>query len=399
MKILFLTQVFPLPPDSGGKIYTLHEIRALAREHEVSLLTYVRPGDDEKYIKELEKICCRVKTVKMVRNKFSNIYDAAKALITNKSFIIQRDYRHEMQKVFDEEVRNFAPDVVHIDHLQMAQFADMKAGYKTILSNQNVEAMIVKRIAEAADNFSPKRIYGYIEWKKLFKYELDTCKNCDVVITVSDEDTKIFKKHLPDSNINTIPIPVDMEYFKPVAAFPGKDNILSLGTMHWPPNVDAMHYFCESIFPIILKKRPNAKLIIAGQKPVSSIRALACDNIDVTGYVADAREISAESDVFIVPLRSGSGMRVKILNAFAMGLAVVSTTIGAEGIGCKHGEHIIIADTPQEFADAVCHLLENPQKAKEIGKNAYKFVCDNYSSEIIEKKLLSLYKESLESEG
>ncbi|MBP5717468.1 MAG: glycosyltransferase [Abditibacteriota bacterium] len=399
MKILFLAQIFPYPPDSGGKICSYHTLKALSEEHEVCLVSYTRSDKEIESVGELEKLCAEVKTVPMERSKLTNPKDALLSLINGKSFIISRDYRDSMQKLFDETVKTFKPDAVHIDHLQMAQFVDFNASYKAVLYNHNVEYMIIKRIAETAKSPATK-LFASQEYKKLRKFELDACRKSDLVITVSDEDKKTLSALVPEAVIQGVPIAVDTDYFTPVDAFPGTDTLFSIGTMHWPPNVDAAHYFVDEIFDLVLEKHPKARYVIAGQKPVPSIVELGKrENIDVTGYVEDSREAAKCCDVFIVPLRSGSGMRVKILNACAMGLAVVSTTVGAEGIDCVPGEHYLQADTPAEFAAAVCKLLDDGEYAKTIGKNAYDFVKNNYSREIINKKIRALYADYIEKDS
>jgi polysaccharide biosynthesis protein PslH len=390
MRILFLAHLFPLPLDSGGKIKSFYTLKVLAAEHEVVFLSFIR-GDEENYLSQLQEICPNIRVIKLNRSKVNFAKDALVSLCSDKSFIISRDYRAEMQTAFNELVKEFQPDIVHIDHLQMAQYVSFNSNYKTLLDEHNVEYMIIKRVSESSSS-ALMRAYAALEWKKLRYYEINICSKADLVVCVSDEDKNTL---LSDVKINcaieAVPIGVDTNYFKAVDRKENSKTILSIATMYWPPNVDSMLYFCNEIFPLIKKELPDANLNIAGQKPVKEIQALASDSILVSGYVSDSREIAVDCGVFIVPLRSGSGVRVKILNAMAMGLPIVTTSIGVEGLNCKHNEHLIIADSPKDFADAVVELIQNKEKSTEIGKNARELVESEYSWDIIGKRLLKVY--------
>ncbi|MHB9036657.1 MAG: glycosyltransferase family 4 protein [Armatimonadota bacterium] len=390
--IIFLAHLFPLPLDSGGKIKSYYTLRALASEHDVRVLAYVRSDEERDCMEDLRAICGDIQTVPLRRGKVRQICDLARASALGQSFIVSRDFRTEMQTAFDRLVADCQPDVVHIDHLQMAQFVDFRTGYKTVLDHHNVESMIIKRLAETSES-RPTRLYADLEWPKLQKYELDVCRQADLVLTVSDEDKSTLNELCPGmENITCVPIGVDVDYFKHVEREPGSKNILSVGTMYWPPNVDSMLYFCRDILPIVKTEIPGCTVTIAGQRPVESVQALASDpSINVTGYVSDSREISKNCGVFVVPLRSGSGVRVKILNALAMGLPVVSTSVGAEGLAVKSGKHLLLADTPRDFARAVVEVLRSPELADEIGRNGRALVCDSYSWSRVGERLLSAY--------
>lgn len=396
MKILFLAHLLPLPLDSGGKIKSYYTLKALASKHEVRILAYVRNDEERKLIPDLKKICPNVEIVELNRNKLTQVSDIFLSILRKKSFIISRDFRSEMKLAFESIVERFRPDVVHIDHLQMAQFVDFNGPYKTVMDDHNVEAMIIKRIAETADSAAVKS-YASMEWPKLQKFELDVCEKCDLMLTVSEEDEATLRKSVKkDANIHSVPIGVDIHYFDTIKRKAGSKNILSIGTMYWPPNVDSMLYFAKEIFPIVKEKIPDAVLTIAGQKPVQSICELAQDpSIRVTGYVDDSRRVAEDCGVFIVPLRSGSGVRVKILNAMAMGLPIVSTSIGAEGLNVEHCSHLLLADDPESFAYSVVEILNNQNLADSLGRNARDLVCKNYSWEVVGGKLLDLYDSEL----
>ena len=398
MKILFLAHLFPLPLDSGGKIKSYYTLRALAKEHDVHVLSYARLDAEYRLLDQLRTVCKDVELVRLSRSKLRQASDLVFSLARGRSFIISRDFRREMQTAVRRAVASFEPDVIHIDHLQMAQFVDFRPPCKTVLDNHNVESAIIKRTAET-DTSLPKRLYAVLEWPRLRSYELDVCRKCDVVLTVSDEDGNALRAMDPSlKNLRTVPIGADTDYFQPLDREPGPRNLLFVGTMYWPPNVDAVLHFYRDIFPIIRKRFPDSTLTIAGQRPTSAIRALSRDPaVTVTGYVDDIRDIARECAVMIVPLRAGSGVRVKILNALAMEIPVVSTSVGAEGLDVSDGEHLLIADTAQEFAGAVTKLFENAQLARSLGENGRKLVSAKYSWDAVGDRLLSVYRNDLEN--
>lgn len=396
MRILFLAHLFPLPQDSGGKIKSYHTLRALADRHETHVVSFLRTPDEADRVPELEQLCASVRAAPLVRGRLRYLSDAALSLAARRSFIVSRDFRREMTQLVRNTVERVRPDVIHIDHLQMAQFVDFGSDPKTVLDQHNVESIIVRRIAETSP--SPgMRLYARLEWPKLRGYELRSCRKADLVTTVSDEDRIALQAMDPDlTHIHTVPIGVDTDYFQPVDRNAGSVNILSIGTMHWPPNVESMLYFYKEILPLVRKQIPNCTLTIAGQQPVAAIRALAADPaVRVTGYVSDAREVARDCGVFVVPLLSGSGVRVKILNAMAMGLPIVSTSVGAEGLDARPGTAVLIADTPEGFARAVVEVMKRRDLAERLGREGRALVCEKYSWKTIGERLLALYDERL----
>ncbi len=405
MRILFLAHLFPIPPDSGGKIKSLCTLRALASQHTVRVLSYVRSEAERSSVDELAKMCESVEIVPFRRSRATDVKCALASLIFGRSYIVSRDFRREMADKLSKAIREFIPDVVHIDHLQMAQFVNFDQPLSTVLDQHNVEYLIVKRISQTSP--SPLvRAYARIEWPKLKKFESDACSKADVVLAVSDQDAQELKRlvssredNMPCGRIpaiETVPIGIDTASILPVRRDLDSKNILFLGTMYWPPNIDCVLYFYREILPIVRQTLPDCSFTIAGQRPPAVIRELARDPIvRVTGYVADPREVASRCGVFVVPLRSGSGVRVKILDALAMGLPVVSTTIGAEGLAVQSGEHLLIADDPKDFAEAVVRVLTDGNLAEALGRRGRELVLQEYSWEVVGRRLLDVYERHL----
>jgi glycosyltransferase involved in cell wall biosynthesis len=202
------------------------------------------------------------------------------------------------------------------------------------------------------------------------------------VVCVSDEDCKLMKQDYGLTNIlGSVPTGVDIEYFRPDNRAPEDGLIIFVGSMDWMPNIDAVQYFAEEIYPLIKKRRPNVRFAVVGRKPAESVKALTRkdSSIIVTGTVDDVRPWMDKARVMVVPLRAGGGTRIKIYEAMAQGTPVVSTSIGAEGLVVKNNENILIADNPEDFANATLKLLDNDTIAKEIAKNARELVEKNFS--------------------
>lgn len=380
MKILFLTQLFPYPPICGGTIKSFNILSHLGRRHEVVLVSFVREDPTPEQIGALASFCKEIRTVPIKRSTINNLKYAAFSLMSKRPFIVARDRIAKMQRVVDGLLNSKQFDLVYVDHLQMAQYVEDWNRCPKALDEHNVEWKIIERLAEGEKRLL-RRMYAAIEWKKLRRWELDTCGKFDLALTVTENDKDILLSERPEmNNITSVPIGVDFESFPKIELQPDAREIISIGTMSWPPNIESMLYFADEIYPEVKSRAEDVRLVIIGSKPPESIRCLASSDssIEVTGFVEDLSAAASKTAVFIVPLRSGSGLRVKILNAMAMGLPIVSTSVGCEGIGVEHGRDLLIADTSQEFADAVLRLLSGFELRKQLGEAGREFALQNY---------------------
>ncbi len=380
MKILFLTQICPYPPHNGGAIKTYNILKHLGRRHEVDLLLYVRSNDEIRALESLAPYCAHTDYVPIARSGVDNLTQAAKSLIGRRSFIITRDWRAGMQEKVLSLLEN-KPDLIYVDHLQMYQFVPDPAPCPVLLDEHNVEWRIIERFASAGDTWA-RQSFASIEWPKLREFELAACNRADLVLTVTAHDRDILVSNgAPGDKIHPLPIGVDTEGFQPVSLNPHSKSILTFGTMSWPPNVDSVIHFAKNIYPRITELVPNAQFMIIGSNPTPEVRSLADEDpsITVTGYVDDLWPYAREAAVFVVPLRIGSGMRVKILDAMALGLPIVTTPIGCEGICLQDGRHALVADTPDRFANSVIRLLLDPIGRAALGSAGRELVESAYS--------------------
>jgi glycosyltransferase involved in cell wall biosynthesis len=248
-----------------------------------------------------------------------------------------------------------------------------------VLFEHNVEYLIWKRLSEL-ETVPWRRALLEIEWRKLRASEASTCARADLTIAVSQEDRRRLAELAPRSRIAAIPTGVDTSYFTPHSEAERPAHLVFSGSMDWHPNEDAVVYFIDSILPRIRAAIPHASFSVVGRHPTDRLRAIAGRaGVHLTGTIDDVRPPIAEAAVYVVPLRAGGGTRLKIFEALAMGKAVVSTTVGAEGLTIQPDRHYIAADAPADFANAVVTLIRDPHRRRELGHAGRRLVEERYS--------------------
>lgn len=379
MKVLLLTQVLPYPPDSGPKVKTWNVLKYLAQHHEVTLVSFVR-GDQSEEVSHLATYCEAVHTVPIQRGALRDAWYMGRSLLTNQAFLMVRDDRAAMHRLIDRLASERAFDIVHADQLNMAQYAARVPGARKVLDAHNALWVLYKRLWQTMESGPKKWLLGR-DWRLLKQYEGGICRAFDVLLAVSQEDKVALEEAAGQAlDFTVIPIAIDTDEVTQVDRHEQADHILHIGTMFWPPNIDGILWFLNEVLPLIRAKRPNIVFDVVGAKPPLEIVAFGQNGsgVNVTGYVDDPAPYLKNAGVMVVPLRAGGGMRVKILNALAQGLPMVSTTIGCEGIDVEPGRHLLVADTPAEFAQATLRLLEDKQFAAELGRNGRQLIQATY---------------------
>lgn len=392
MNILLLTQVLPYPPDSGPKIKTWNVIKYLAQSHSVTLVSFVR-GDQSAQVRILEGVCKAVYTLPIARQPFNELKFLGQSLISGEPYLMLRDDRRAMRRLVQRLASETSFDIVQADQLNMAQYARLVPGGSKVLDAHNALWLLYKRLSETMQP-GPRKWMLERDWRLLKKYEGGICREFDGVIAVSEEDKLALEEAAGvPLDIQVIPISVDTQEVKAIGRDPGADHILHIGTMYWPPNVDGVLWFIREVLPIIRQSRPEVAFDVVGANPPHEILAAAeaGGGINVTGYVEDPTPIQKKAGAVVVPLRAGGGMRVKILNAMAQGIPVVTTTLGCEGIRVEPGRHLLIADTPQDFARETLRLLDDHELANELGQNARQLIQSKYDLRVAFSLLESLY--------
>ena len=434
-RILLLTQVLPYPLDAGPKVRAYYMLRYLAAQHDVTLVSFVRPDDRPEYTEHLRSIASAVHTVPMQRSLARNVRASIKGLMTGLPIVIARDEMDEMTALLQRLVHETSYDVVHADQLSMAWWGRLatesgreergKAGAAsgtldhpvtpspchlvTVLDEHNAIYALTDRMA--AETSGLRRMVAQREAGAFRRYEADMVRFYDAVLTVTDEDRSLLldlfappDRNLQAAKFTTVPICVDPAQVRPVMQPPvpspqSPPTILHLGTMFWPPNVAGVLWFAREVLPLIWQQVPDARFVIAGKKPPADICALTTDpRIQVTGYVADPMPYLQATDAFVVPLFSGGGMRVKILDAWLWGLPIVSTPIGAEGITLHDGENILIAGDAHSFANATVRVLTDVEFNRQLRIAGRRWVEQNYAWQVVYRRVDAVYTRLLEGE-
>jgi sugar transferase (PEP-CTERM/EpsH1 system associated) len=385
VKILWLNAGLLLPLDKGGKLRTWHLMRHLAARHDITYLSYTEPREREDYRTGMREVCRRLETVPRTdpaKGTLRFYADAARYLVDPVPYAVAKYRSPAYGARVRELLRTEAFDAVVCDFLPPLVNMPANLPCPTILFTHNVEAEIWRRHVENATN-SGSRYLLKQQWHRMLRFERAALKRFDLVLAVSDADGQTFERLYPGalrSPVHVVNTGVDTQYFAPLTEVPARrSHIVFTGSMDWLPNEDGMSYFVREILPLIRRAEPDATLSIIGRSPTPAVRRLAEERrIAVTGSVDDVRPHIAAGSVYVVPLRIGGGTRLKIFEAMGMAKAVVSTTIGAEGLPVTDGTDIVLADEPGTFANAVVGLIREDERRQRIEQAARRLVVERY---------------------
>ena len=370
MRILWVKANKLLPVSSGGDIRSYHVLQELSATNEVTFLSYYDGTVDEKYDEELQRhfpgavsICTGKASSTMVARGLDFLAKLPKEAPYAVSRFKSEAVREQLGRWFAEA--RF--DVAVCDFLDAAINFPEKLTIPTVLFQHNVESEIWRRHAETSSDVARKLVYK-LEFAKMLNYERKIVRKSEHVIAVSENDRNIMSAWVDASRITVVPTGVDLRQFRPGPAPEGSAPIMTfVGAMDWEPNIDAVEYFCRDIWPGVLARVPSARFQIVGRNPDRRVRKWASESVEVTGSVASVVDYLKHAAVVVVPLRVGGGTRLKIYEAMAMAKALVSTTVGAEGLDIQHGENLILADEAESFTRAITDFLEQPELRRQFG--------------------------------
>jgi glycosyltransferase involved in cell wall biosynthesis len=376
LRVLILTPSLPYPPIWGFGIRVFEFIRLLARRHQVSVVTYAEPGEEEK-IAAVAAVCHAVHTVPRVpETERSKRLAQLSSVFSRDSYQRRSLFSPLMQQKLDELMKRERFDVVQIESSQLAGYAfDPRA--VTVLDEHNIEYELLYRMY-STEGSPLRRMYNWLEFQKFKREEVSSWQSVTGVVSTSAREERIMREAAPDTPMLVAPNAVNVDYFCPSEEPIGADALVMTGLMHYRPNIDGAVYFVREILPHILASRPNAVFYIVGAGATNELKRLASDNVVVTDTVADVRPYVYKSAVFVVPLRMGGGTRLKVLEGMSMSKAVVSTSVGCEGIDVSHDEHILIVDESRAFADAALTLMADRSRRLALGRAGRELVERQY---------------------
>ncbi|HEX6047382.1 MAG TPA: glycosyltransferase [Pyrinomonadaceae bacterium] len=398
MRILWLKTELLHPVDKGGKIRTYNMLKALKRNCRITYLTLDDGTADDKARELASEYCNELVCVPhRRREKFTAGFyvELVLNLASDLPYAIKKYESAEMRQEIEKRVGQF--DVLVCDFLAPAVNVPRDLDTATVLFQHNVEAMIWKRHYEVQTNAAKKR-YLFRQWRKMVDFEAKACPRFDCVVAVSREDRDTMQQEYGVKNVYDVPTGVDTAFFQPSGNVERKPhNLVFTGSMDWLPNEDAIRYFTETVMPRIKQRVPDVTLTIVGRDPYPALLELSKrdPSVIVTGRVEDVRPYMEAASVYIVPLRIGGGTRLKIYEGMAMEKPIVSTSIGAEGLPVTNGEEIVLADTPEAFADAVIKLLQDQTLADEIGQRAATRVRREFGWESVSDSFASICDQAI----
>lgn len=392
MRIMFIAQNIPYPPNDGGKIVVYNTLRAVAeRGHEVAIVGLTVAGESvpAEFSTRYQSWHCEAelgdRTVGLLKGLFSPTpYNYAKCRPRGFSDVVL------------SAARAFRPDVIQVDFLHMAVYGlavSEQLKVPVVIRAHNVDSLLMARFRDSQRNPVVKA-YAALQVDRLLRTERDLLPRFDRRVAITSADARALSR-ISGEPFDWIPAGVDTAYYRPEPGTEEPNSFVSVALMRWLPNIVGMRWFLHEVFPSIRRELPSARLYIVGKDPPLDIRRQHDDTaVVVTGFVPDIRPWVAKCPVFVVPTRVGSGMRIKVLEALAMGKAVVSTTIGCEGIdGLVDGENIVLADTAADFASAVVGLMHDRGKRERLGRAGRKLVTDLYQWSAVADQFTEIYEQ------
>lgn len=395
MKIIIVAQRFPYPLDKGDRLTIYHLIKFLSERHQVTLITFKERSHDPAWDAKLQPYCERIET--LPENRLRAYANCVTGLFD--SLPLQVHYSHDpaMVSLVNRVVEETKPDLLYAHYLRMGRYVLPHTAIPRVLAMQLSMTLNYARLAKHAKSWIQRKFLS-TEHKKLIKFEADFARQFDQVMLISPRDLDAVNANPPLENVFFNPHGVDYEYFSPDLSVPKeKNSIVFTGNMNYRPNVDGAIYFCTEILPLIKQSVPAIRVYLVGTDPSAEVLGLASDPaITVTGRVPDLRKYLHQATVAIAPMRITAGLLNKVLEALSMELPMVVTPQANEGINAVDGEHLIIAESAQDFAAEVVHLLENPVRRDQLGTAAREFIKNKWTWEAHLKELEQSFMKIIE---
>jgi polysaccharide biosynthesis protein PslH len=394
MKILSLAPKSPFPPDDGGRVAIYQIWQALVRHGAEVHLAFPAIGG-----RDVVRAPVGVRVFPLKVDPRFRPLRALSSMVAGRGYFMGRFFTAEAQNELREIVMRERYDAVHVEGVYMAEYARMikkEFGIPVVLRAQNVESDILAQYASRAGN-PLVRWYVRHEAVKARAFEAEALVVFDHVLPITPQDERRLRQLSPGIRTRTVPGGVDTGS-PPRSGIPEGDTVLFLTNYEWPPNRDSVTFFLKEILPFLRRLRPGVRVLVVG-KGTEMLRPGNPDqDVEVCGYVENLQDVASRAAVAVIPLRIGSGMRMKLLSLMALGMAVVSTAVGAEGVEGSAGEHFVIADAPEDFAAAVGRLLGSPGESARLGRNALALVERKYSWRSVGEEVFTVYRSILGGE-
>ncbi|MFL6127518.1 MAG: glycosyltransferase family 4 protein [Mycobacteriales bacterium] len=397
LAVLVVAPDLPYPPSWGFGMRVYQLVRALAADHSVTLLCHARP-DLVHFAEPLRAFCTEVRVVERAPEPgLARRVRQARSLLSATPYHASGMRTRQLQAALDDCLRATDFGVVQIESSPLAGLR-YRTGAALVLDEHNVESELLQRMHEA-ERHPGRRLFNLVEAVKYRRLEHRVWSRASGCVTTSEREREHVRQRVPAARTAVVPNGVDPDHFRPGEAPVRPDTLVFTGVLSYRPNYDAARYFIDEILPRVRTSRPGVELTVVGYGEPKDLAALAAPGVTVTGWVDDVRPHLAEAAAVVVPIRMGSGTRLKVVEALSMRKPMVSTSVGCEGIDVEPGRHLLVADDPDRFAAAVCTVLADPALGERLGRAGRQLVVDNYSWQRSGRLLAELYRELVPAGG
>ncbi len=373
MKLFVLLSRVPYPLEKGDKLRAFNQIKELSKKHQIILFALNDTKLDEKAKVELQKYCSAISIIRF--SKFTIFFNLVRAFFNGKPLQVGYFYFEKAQKKVDELIAKHKPDHIYCQLIRTTEYIKKYPHIPKTLDYMDVFSKGMER-RKSTEPFYMKPFLA-MEYRRLKKYESKMFAYFNNKTIISEQD-KNFIDHPQKQKIVVVPNGVDTSYFKPIV-HKKEFELLFNGNMNYPPNIESVEYLVEKVMPYVWHKFPNTRLLISGASPNQAVLDLASDKVIVTGWVDDIRMNFAKSKILVAPMQISIGLQNKLLEAMAMQLPCITSSLANNALGAKPNEQILVADAPEQYARHIIDLLQNENKAKQIAMNGYQFVVNGFN--------------------
>ena len=388
-KILALTSRLPYPPREGHQLRSWHMLRALAKRHEVTLLSFVRDDDAPDATGPLRSAVAQLEMfpIPSEQSRASLGFALMRGLLGGNPFVVEKYASADMRRRIAERLPQ--ADIVHVDMLPLASLLGATR-VPMVLNAHNVEHELLQRRIEI-ETRPAHRAFLRTQVGRLRQFETAVCRRASRILACSETDAQQLSALAPQTPVTVVPNGVDTQAISVSQAPPLAHRMIFVGQMSWFPNRDGVAWFLDEILPRIVKARPDAQFALVGKNAGLHVPSSVAGNVQLLGFVDDLVPVMQQAAVYVVPLRAGSGTRLKVLEAMAFGKAIVTTHIGSEGIALDDGENAIYADSVEDFAAAVLRVMDDPALVARLGARARELAVARYDWDAITASMLPVY--------
>jgi len=393
MRLLFLTSRLPYPPNRGDRLRVFNFIRSLSNEHEIHLISFISSQKEIDSIQPLNEYCRQIDVIQ--KKKIQSAISVGTNLWRSQPLQALYYRSREMQKLIEKRISRKNFDLIYIHLFRMAPYA---ANISQIYRIVDLTDVISQEVLRSLPYRGPiSRLLYSFEHRRIVNFEQWVASNFDESWLISEHDQRILTANCRRSNVRVIRNGVDTSRFFHIAKKEQKNQLIFVGHMGVFHNVDAVKFLVHDILPLVWKSHPAAELQIVGAAPNPEVSALtSTPGVNVTGYVPDLNSALNQASIFVAPLRFAAGVQNKVLEAMASGKPVITSSLVNQGVNAKPGVDILVADTPEEFANQIIHLLDNEHLRNDIRESARKFVVSQYSWDLVADRIRNLHDELIQ---